>query len=315
MRERIIPIMKKSLKYIVDENMVDMRIDKYLSINNPDLSRSYIQKLIKDNNVLVDGEGVKSNYKLKEGQTITMYIPKDKSPIIEPQDLRIDVIYEDEDIILVNKVKGMVVYPARDHENGTLANGLLYHCDGNLSTLNGQDRPGIAHRLDKDTSGIILACKNDYSLSFISKQFQEHTVIRRYQALVYNTFDQDSGRVEAPIGRHDKRRTTMAINERTGRYAATNYKVLENLGHKYSHIECSLETGRTHQIRVHMASINHPLLGDTTYGPKKAEFGLNGQALHASVLGFIHPNTEEYMEFQAAPPDYFSNLLNQLRTI
>ena len=147
--------MKKSLKYIVDENMVDMRIDKYLSINNPDLSRSYIQKLIKDNNVLVDGEGVKSNYKLKEGQTITMYIPKDKSPIIEPQDLRIDVIYEDEDIILVNKVKGMVVYPARDHENGTLANGLLYHCDGNLSTLNGQDRPGIAHRLDKDTSGII----------------------------------------------------------------------------------------------------------------------------------------------------------------
>lgn len=315
MRERIIPIMKKSLKYIVDENMVDMRIDKYLSINNPDLSRSYIQKLIKDNNVLVDGEGVKSNYKLKEGQTITMYIPKDKSPIIEPQDLKIDVIYEDEDIILVNKVKGMVVYPARDHENGTLANGLLYHCDGNLSTLNGQDRPGIAHRLDKDTSGIILACKNDYSLSFISKQFQEHTVIRRYQALVYNTFDQDSGRVEAPIGRHDKRRTTMAINERTGRYAATNYKVLENLGHKYSHIECSLETGRTHQIRVHMASINHPLLGDTTYGPKKAEFGLNGQALHASVLGFIHPNTEEYMEFQAAPPDYFSNLLNQLRTI
>lgn len=307
--------MKKSLKYIVDGNMVDIRIDKYLSINNPDLSRSYIQKLINDNNVLVDGEAVKSNYKLKEGQGITMCVPEDKSPIIEPQDLEIDVIYEDKDIILVNKVKGMVVYPARDHEDGTLANGLLYHCDGNLSTLNGQERPGIVHRLDKDTSGIILACKNDYSLRFISKQFQEHTVIRRYQALVYNTFDQDSGRVEAPIGRHEKRRTTMTINERSGKYAATNYKVLESLGHKYSHIECSLETGRTHQIRVHMASINHPLLGDTIYGPKKVEFGLNGQALHASMLGFMHPDTEEYMEFQAPPPDYFNNLLNQLRAI
>ncbi len=307
--------MKKSLKYIVDGNMVDIRIDKYLSINNPDLSRSYIQKLINDNNVLVDGEAVKSNYKLKEGQGITMCVPEDKSPIIEPQDLEIDVIYEDKDIILVNKVKGMVVYPARDHEDGTLANGLLYHCDGNLSTLNGQERPGIVHRLDKDTSGIILACKNDYSLRFISKQFQEHTVIRRYQALVYNTFDQDSGRVEAPIGRHEKRRTTMTINERSGKYAATNYKVLESLGHKYSHIECSLETGRTHQIRVHMASINHPLLGDTIYGPKKVEFGLNGQALHASMLGFMHPDTEEYMEFQAPLPDYFNNLLNQLRAI
>lgn len=307
--------MKKSLKYIVDGNMVDIRIDKYLSINNPDLSRSYIQKLINDNNVLVDGEAVKSNYKLKEGQGITMCVPEDKSPIIEPQDLEIDVIYEDKDIILVNKVKGMVVYPARDHEDGTLANGLLYHCDGNLSTLNGQERPGIVHRLDKDTSGIILACKNNYSLRFISKQFQEHTVIRRYQALVYNTFDQDSGRVEAPIGRHEKRRTTMTINERSGKYAATNYKVLESLGHKYSHIECSLETGRTHQIRVHMASINHPLLGDTIYGPKKVEFGLNGQALHASMLGFMHPDTEEYMEFQAPLPDYFNNLLNQLRAI
>ncbi len=304
---------QQSVEHIVDEDMIDMRIDKYLSITNPDISRSYIQKLIMDEKVLIDKKPVKSSFKLKEGQVIRIYLPEEESSEIEPEDLQIHVIYEDEDIILVNKEKGMVVYPAKDHKNHTLVNGLLYHCNGQLSMLNGNHRPGIVHRLDKDTSGIIIACKNDNSLEFISEQFKEYTVTRRYQALVYNTFDEDSGRVEAPIGRHEKRRTTMSINHRNGKYAATNYKLLESLGHKYSHIECGLETGRTHQIRVHMASINHPLLGDTIYGPKKAEFGLDGQALHASMLAFIHPRTKEYMEFQAPLPDYFTKLLNQLR--
>ena len=302
-----------TIEYIVTEDMADIRIDKYLSVVNPDFTRSYIQKLIKDQKVMVNNRLIKSSFKIKNGQAILLNIPKPIMLKIEPEDLSIDIIYEDNDIILINKEKGMVVHPSKGHKNHTLVNALLHHCKGELSRLNGDYRPGIVHRLDKDTTGIMVACKNDNSLKFIGKQFEKQIITRHYQAIVFNTYNEISGRVEAPIGRNPKNRTRMAINEENGKHAVTNYKVLETLGHKYSHIQCSLETGRTHQIRVHMASINHPLLGDTIYGPKKQPFSLDGQVLHASRLGFVHPRTKKYMEFQAPLPDYFNKLLDKLR--
>jgi 23S rRNA pseudouridine1911/1915/1917 synthase len=209
----------------------------------------------------------------------------------------------------------MVVHPAHGHDSGTLVNALLYHCDGDLSGINGVLRPGIVHRIDKDTTGVLVACKNDTAHKFIAEQFKEHSITRRYQAIVYNTFKTDSGRVEAAIGRHPKDRKKMAVDTKNGRYAATNYRVIENLGGKYAYIECELETGRTHQIRVHMASIHHPILGDTVYGPNRNPFNLEGQALHAGVLGLIHPRTKEYMEFTSPLPDYFTKLLTRLKSL
>lgn len=289
-----------------------LRIDKYLNLQLDEASRSYIQKLIKDGDVLLNGSTVKSNYKVRPGDMAKVCIPMPSVLDVLPEDIPLEIIYEDADILLVNKPKGMVVHPSPGHYSGTLVNALMYHCRDHLSTINGVMRPGIVHRIDKDTTGILVVCKNDASHQCLAAQLKEHSITRRYEAVVYNNFKEDTGLVDAPIGRMENDRKKMAVNEKHGRKAITHYKVLERFG-KYTHIQCQLETGRTHQIRVHMASIGHPLLGDTVYGPVKPLFGLEGQTLHAGTLGFVHPSTKAYMEFSVPLPDYFAQLLSLLK--
>ncbi len=289
-----------------------LRIDKYLSSVNEQLSRSYIQKLLKSGLVLVDGKPVKASYQVDEGDVISLDIPEAVEPEIEPENMDLDILYEDQDVILVNKPKGMVVHPAAGHYSHTLVNGLMYHCKDQLSGINGVMRPGIVHRIDMDTTGVIIACKNDMAHNSIAAQLKEHSITRRYQAIVHGVLKDDAGTIEGPIGRHPTDRKKMSINYNNGKSAVTHYKVLKRF-RQYTHVECRLETGRTHQIRVHMASIGHPLLGDLVYGPGKCPIpGLQGQTLHAGVLGFIHPRTREYMEFTAPLPEYFAKLLNTL---
>lgn len=289
-----------------------LRIDKYLSSVNEQLSRSYIQKLLKSGLVLVDGKPVKASYQVDEGDVISLDIPEAVEPEIEPENMDLDILYEDQDVILVNKPKGMVVHPAAGHYSHTLVNGLMHHCKDQLSGINGVMRPGIVHRIDMDTTGVIIACKNDMAHNSIAAQLKEHSITRRYQAIVHGVLKDDAGTVEGPIGRHPTDRKKMSINYNNGKSAVTHYKVLKRF-RQYTHVECRLETGRTHQIRVHMASIGHPLLGDLVYGPGKCPIpGLQGQTLHAGVLGFIHPRTREYMEFTAPLPEYFAKLLNTL---
>ena len=289
-----------------------LRIDKYLSSVNEQLSRSYIQKLLKSGLVLVDGKPVKASYQVDEGDVISLDIPEAVEPEIEPENMDLDILYEDQDVILVNKPKGMVVHPAAGHYSHTLVNGLMYHCKDQLSGINGVMRPGIVHRIDMDTTGVIIACKNDMAHNSIAAQLKEHSITRRYQAIVHGVLKDDAGTIEGPIGRHPTDHKKMSINYNNGKSAVTHYKVLKRF-RQYTHVECRLETGRTHQIRVHMASIGHPLLGDLVYGPGKCPIpGLQGQTLHAGVLGFIHPRTGEYMEFTAPLPEYFAKLLNTL---
>ena len=242
---------------------------------------------------------------------IEVTVPDAVEPDILPEDLSLDIVYEDKDIIVINKPKGMVVHPAPGHYSGTLVNALLYHCKGELSGINGVMRPGIVHRIDMDTTGLLVACKNDYAHNFIAEQLKIHSSTRKYQAICYNSIKEQEGTVEAPIGRHPTDRKKMAVNYKNGKSAVTHFRVINNYNN-YSHIECQLETGRTHQIRVHMASINHPLLGDELYGPKNCPFNLQGQTLHAGVLGFIHPSEKKYVEFEAPLPDYFVKLLGLL---
>ena len=289
-----------------------LRIDKYLSTVNEQLSRSYIQKLLKSGLVLVDGKPVKASYQVDEGDVISLDIPEAVEPEIEPENMDLDILYEDQDVILVNKPNGMVVHPAAGHYSHTLVNGLMHHCKDQLSGINGVMRPGIVHRIDMDTTGVIIACKNDMAHNSIAAQLKEHSITRRYQAIVHGVLKDDAGTVEGPIGRHPTDRKKMSINYNNGKSAVTHYKVLKRF-RQYTHVECRLDTGRTHQIRVHMVSIGHPLLGDLVYGPGKCPIpGLQGQTLHAGVLGFIHPRTGEYMEFTAPLPEYFAKLLNTL---
>lgn len=305
--------MKHLMKIEIEEEFDDIRIDKVLSAYLSDLSRTYIQKLIDNGNVTLTGKTLKANYKVSTGQEIEILLPEPETLKVEPENIPLDILYEDSDVIVVNKPKNMVVHPAAGHYSGTLVNALLYHCKDSLSGINGIMRPGIVHRIDKDTTGALVVCKNDIAHQNLAAQLKEHSITRKYEAIVYHTFKEDSGRVEGPIGRHPSERTKMAINYKNGKDAVTNYRVLENFDTGYAHIECRLETGRTHQIRVHMSSINHPLVGDTVYGPSKDSFGLEGQTLHARVLGFVHPTTNEYIEFEAPVPEYFTKLLQKLR--
>lgn len=291
---------------------VGERIDKYLANELTDYSRSYIQKLITDGNVLVGGNIIKSNYKIHENDVITIHVPDCVALSIEPEDIPLEILYEDDDVILVNKPKGMVVHPAAGHYSKTLVNALLYHCKGNLSGINGVLRPGIVHRIDKDTTGVLIVCKNDFAHNSLAEQLRVHSITRKYEAICVGTLKDEDGTIDAPLGRSQTDRKKRAIDRVNGKEAITHYHLIENLK-GYAHIQCQLETGRTHQIRVHMASIHHPLLGDDVYGSAKQPFSLEGQTLHAKVLGFTHPRTGEYMEFEAPLPAYFQELLRKLK--
>lgn len=291
-----------------------LRIDRFLGSRLEQVSRSYLQKLVKDGAVLVNGKPVKSSYKVENGDRIRLEIPDAVEPEIEAEPMELDILYEDSDIILINKPKGMVVHPAAGHYSGTLVNGLMAHCKNELSGINGVMRPGIVHRIDMDTTGVLIVCKNDKAHNAIAEQLKAHSITRKYYAIVHGVLKADTGTVNAPIGRHPVDRKKMSINEKNGKEAVTHYRVLQRF-RRFTFVECQLETGRTHQIRVHMASIGHPLLGDQVYGPAKVPFsGLQGQTLHAGVLGIIHPSTGEYMEFTAPLPAYFEAVLKKLET-
>ena len=271
------------LNYQVSDGQSGIRIDRYLSEMNEELSRSYIQKLLKEQKITVNGSAVKANYKVQEGDEISVAVPDIKEPDILPEDIPLDILYEDDDVLIVNKPKGMVVHPSAGHTSGTLVNAIMFHCKDNLSGINGVLRPGIVHRIG-----------------------------RRYRAIVAGVLKEDEGTIEGPIGRHPIDRKKMAVNYKNGKDAVTHYKVLERFKNA-TYVECRLETGRTHQIRVHMTSIGHPLLGDEVYGSGKNPYHLQGQTLHAMILGFVHPSTGEYMEFTAPLPEYFVKLLEKLR--
>lgn len=291
-----------------------LRIDRFLGNRLEQVSRSYLQKLVKDGAVLVNGKTVKSSYKVENGDRIRLEIPDAVEPEIEAEPMALDILFEDSDIILINKPKGMVVHPAAGHYSGTLVNGLMAHCKNELSGINGVMRPGIVHRIDMDTTGVLIVCKNDKAHNAIAEQLKVHSITRKYYAIVHGVLKADTGTVNAPIGRHPVDRKKMSINEKNGKEAVTHYRVLQRF-RRFTFVECQLETGRTHQIRVHMASIGHPLLGDQVYGPAKVPFsGLQGQTLHAGVLGIIHPSTGEYMEFTAPLPAYFEAILKKLET-
>lgn len=298
-----------NLEFIVDDNFNGVRLDLFLSKMFEDKSRSYFQGLIEDGLAKVNDMTKKGNYKLKTNDKVSISIPEPVGLNVEPENIPINILYEDSDVIVVNKPQGMVVHPAPGVYNGTLVNALLYHCK-DLSGINGVMRPGIVHRIDKDTSGVLVIAKNDLAHNNLAVQFKEHTMTRVYYALVEGNIKSDEGTVDAPLDRHPVERIKISVVS-GGRRAVTHYKVLERFKNN-ALIECRLETGRTHQIRVHMAYIGHPLVGDPVYGYKKQRFSLQGQMLHAKKLGFIHPTTKQYMEFDSPLPEYFNRILNIL---
>lgn len=303
--------MMEQFTYQIGLGEDEERLDKWISLALPNLSRTYIQKCIKDNGVSVNGKPQKAGYRLRVDDEIVFLIPEAVEPAIEPENIPLDILYEDSDLLIVNKPKGMVVHPAAGHYSGTLVNAVMYHCKEDLSGINGSLRPGIVHRIDKDTTGSLIICKNDNAHNVISAQLSEHSVTRRYRAIVHGVIEQDTGTIRSSIGRDAKDRKKMAVNETNGKPAITHYTVLQRFK-EYTYIECRLETGRTHQIRVHMASIGHPLLGDEVYCNRKSPYHLEGQTLHAMVIGFVHPSSGEYIEVTAPLPEYFEHLLHIL---
>lgn len=297
-------------EFKVEENEEGTRLDVYISSKLEDKSRSYIQDVIETGNVKVNDKQKKSNYKLKIKDYVTLIMPENKELEVEKENITLDILYEDSDVIVVNKPQGMVVHPAPGNLSGTLVNALLFYCK-DLSGINGVNRPGIVHRIDKDTSGILVVAKNDNAHQKLAEQLKEHTMTREYIALVEGVITSDEGTVDAPLGRHPVDRIKMSVIK-NGRNAITHFKVLERFKAN-TLVKCILETGRTHQIRVHMTHIGHPIVGDPVYGYKKQKFKLEGQLLHAKKLGFIHPSSGKYMEFESEMPNYFTKVINVLR--
>ncbi len=295
----------------ITENQSGERIDRFLA-DSQDLTRSFLQKILKEGEVIVNGKSVKANYKLRKGDRIEFEIPEAVEPDIVAEDIPLSILYEDADVLVVDKPKGMVVHPAAGHYSRTLVNAVMYHCKGELSGINGVLRPGIVHRIDRDTTGSIIICKNDMAHNEIARQLKEHSINRRYRAIVTGVLKDEEGTIEGAIGRDKKDRKKMAITA-DGKPAVTHYRVLQRFKH-YTYVECVLETGRTHQIRVHMASIGHPLLGDEVYGRRSDKYKCEGQCLHAMTLGFHHPRTGEYIEVNAPLPPYFEHLLAVLES-
>ena len=303
------------MDFIVEDVDAGKRLDSFLAEKNTaKYTRSFIGKMIEENLVLYNGKPSKASTKVKTGDRIELFEKEPEPLAVKGEEIPLEIVYEDDDLMVINKPRGMVVHPAPGHTSGTLVNAVLSHAGESLSSINGVLRPGIVHRIDKDTSGLILVCKNDFSHKALAKQLEEHSISRRYHAICSGRLKEEQGTVSAPIGRDEKNRKQQAINYKHGKDAITHYRLLENLQNA-SLLECRLETGRTHQIRVHMKSIGHPLLGDPLYGPKKNLYAIKGQALHAMVLGFVHPRSGEYMEFSADYPEDFQKLLNKLRII
>lgn len=301
------------MNYIVEKDDIGKRLDIYLSEKNEDITRSYIKNLIDDEKILVNGKSVKSGYKVKNGDSIDVEIVEKVPENIVAEDIPLDIVYEDEDIIIINKAKGMVVHPANGNYTGTVVNSLMHSHEGRLSSINGVVRPGIVHRIDKDTSGIIVVAKNDNAHKKLSDQFKVHSISRKYVALVKGIIKEDELTIDKPIGRSTKDRKKMAVTDKNSRNAVTHISVLRRFyTSNVTLVEARLETGRTHQIRVHMASLHHPLIGDEVYGKKDPKFKVEGQMLHAKSLGFIHPTTNEFVEFDSELPDYFKKILTSL---
>ncbi|MBR2447791.1 MAG: RluA family pseudouridine synthase [Clostridia bacterium] len=288
-----------------------VRIDVFVS-TIADVTRSRAAKLVTDGLVFINGKVASKSDKPQAGDEVTVHLPDPQSYDVLPQNLNLDIVFEDDDLLVVNKPKGMVVHPAAGNFENTLVNGLMYHCKDKLSGINGVLRPGIVHRIDKNTSGLLIVAKNDHSHNFLSEQIKEHSFTREYEAVVYGNVKQDSGTINAPIGRHPVKRKQMAVTSTASRNAVTHYEVIERFGN-FTHLKLRLETGRTHQIRVHMAYLGHPVAGDDVYGPKKVITSLGGQCLHARKIGFIHPVTNEYFEFTSELPEYFNKFLKQLK--
>jgi 23S rRNA pseudouridine1911/1915/1917 synthase len=310
--------MEKLVRKVMDNTKIlisdddGKRIDTWLSEKLENYSRSYVQKLIQDEKVTVCNNKVKSNYKVKKGDVVTVTIPEPVTLKVEPENIPLDILYEDNDIIVVNKAKAMVVHPAAGNYTGTLVNALMQHCKDNLSDINGVIRPGIVHRIDKDTSGVLVVAKNNIAHEKLSLLLKNHDIHRVYAAVVDGVLKENSGKIDAPIGRHPVDRKKMAVNIKNGRRAVTYFQVIERFKEN-TYIELKLETGRTHQIRVHMSYIGYPVTGDTVYGKKSNKYNLSGQALHAKILGFNHPITGKYMLFEAPLPPYFLELLDKVR--